>query len=205
MYPSVKMASEIPEKRRYGGASFEDRQADRRERLVQAAIEVFGRWGREGATVAAICAEAGLTARYFYESFPNRDALFVEAYRAVQAKLLTEMAEASGPDPVRAALAGFYGGLAAHPGLAKVFLLDAHGREPDMQAAGEPTAKKLSEMFAPEVTSPLALAGMRGAIIQIARSWIAGGFVEPVESVVDTALGFARASAQAPKGMKTRG
>jgi AcrR family transcriptional regulator len=192
------MASEIPEKRRYGGASFADRQADRRERLIAAAIEVFGRWGREGATVAAICAEAGLTARYFYESFPNRDALFVEAYRAVQAELLTEMAKASGSDPVRAALTQFYAGLAAHPGLAKVFLLDPHGREPDMQAAGEPTARRLAEMFAPGVTATLALAGMRGAILQIARSWIAGGFVEPVESVVDTALAFARASAQAP-------
>ncbi len=131
MYPSVKMASDLknarrldggdgPEKRRYGGASFEDRQADRRERLIAAAIEVFGRWGRDGATVAAICAEAGLTARYFYESFPNRDALFVEAYRAVQAELLTQMAKASGPDPVRAALSQFYAGLASHPGLASV-------------------------------------------------------------------------------------
>lgn len=194
------MASEIPEKRRYGGASFEDRQADRRERLIAAAIEVFGRWGREGATVAAICAEAGLTARYFYESFPNRDALFLEAYRAVQAELLTEMAKASGPDPVRSALTHFYAGLAAHPGLAKVFLLDPHGREPDMQAAGEPTARRLAEMFAPGVTGVLALAGMRGAILQIARSWISGGFAEPVETVVETALGFARASGNAPKG-----
>jgi len=194
------MASDVPEKRRYGGASFEDRQADRRERLIAAAIEVFGRWGREGATVAAICAEAGLTARYFYESFPNREALFLEAYRAVQAQLLTEMASAGGPDPVRAALTAFYAGLAAHPGLAKVFLLDPHGREPDMQAAGEPTARRLAEMFAPGVTAPLALAGMRGAIIQIARNWIAGGFAEPVETVVDTALAYARASASAPNG-----
>ncbi|MBL6853485.1 MAG: TetR/AcrR family transcriptional regulator [Alphaproteobacteria bacterium] len=194
------MASDIPEKRRYGGASFEDRQADRRERLIAAAIEVFGRWGREGATVAAICAEAGLTARYFYESFPNREALFIAAYQAVQAELLTEMAKASGPDPVRAALTGFYAGLAAHPGLAKVFLLDAHGREPDMQAAGEETAKRLAEMFAPGVTSMLTLAGMRGAVIQIARTWIAGGFADPVETVVETALAYARASADVPKG-----
>src|ERR1700754_2161618 len=109
MYLPVKMTSDLKnarrldggvgsEKRRYGGASFEDRQAERRERLIAAAIEVFGRWGREGATVAAICAEAGLTARYFYESFPNRDALFIAAYQTVQAELLTQMAQAAGPD-----------------------------------------------------------------------------------------------------------
>jgi AcrR family transcriptional regulator len=194
------MAGETTEKRRYGGASFEDRQTDRRERLIRAALEVFGRWGREGATVAAICAEAGLTARYFYESFPNREALFLEAYRAVQAELLTQMARVEGPDPVRSALTGFYSALAEHPGQARVFLLDSHGREPDMQAAGEPTARRLAELFAPGVKAPLALAGMRGAIIQIARNWISGGFAEPVAAVVDTALAFAHAAADAPKG-----
>jgi AcrR family transcriptional regulator len=192
------MVADNSERRRYGGASFEDRQLDRREKLVRAAIEVFGRWGREGATVAAICAEAGLTPRYFYESFPNSDALFLEAYRAVQAELLAQMAKAEGPDPVRSALTGFYTTLTAHPGQARVFLLDPHGREPDMQAAGEPTARRLADLFAPGVTAPLALAGMRGAIIQIARNWIAGGFVEPVETVVDTALAYARAAAGAP-------
>ncbi|MEJ0043808.1 MAG: TetR/AcrR family transcriptional regulator [Rhizomicrobium sp.] len=88
------------EKRRYGGASFKDRQSERRDRLVHAAIAVFSRTGREGATVAAICAEAGLTARYFYESFPNREALYLEAYREVQRELLAELARWADPgDP----------------------------------------------------------------------------------------------------------
>src|ERR1700761_9280591 len=150
MYGSVKMTSEISEKRRYGGASFEDRQADRRERLIAAAIEVFGRWGREGATVAAICAQAGLTARYFYESFPNRDALFLEAYRLVQGELLALIEQArDGADPVRGALTGLYSPLAEDPGLARVFLLDPHGREPHMQAAGREAATRLVKLFAP--------------------------------------------------------
>src|ERR1700734_2691295 len=54
------------EKRRYSGQSFEARQSDRRERLVRAALLVAGRFGLEGSSVAAICAEADLTARYFY-------------------------------------------------------------------------------------------------------------------------------------------
>ncbi len=189
------MASENTERRRYGGASFEDRQSDRREKLIRAAIDVFGRWGREGATVAAICAEAGLTARYFYESFPNRDALFLEAYRAVQGELLAEMSRVAGSgDPARDALAGFFAALVAHPGPARVFLLDPHGRTEEMQAAGQESAAKLVHLFAPGVTAPLAAAGVLGAVIDIARHWIASGFAEPVDSVVETALAFAGAA-----------
>ncbi len=188
------MAAMEKEKRRYGGASFEDRQTDRRARLVQAAVEVFGRKGREGATVAAICAEAGLTPRYLYESFANLDALFLEAYRAAQAGLLQEVEQAlSAVDPVRGAMTGFFSALAAHPGPARVFLLAAHGREAEMQAAGRDNARRLGEMFAPGIRDPLALAGVRGAIIQIARDWIASGFAEPVAKVVETALRFASA------------
>jgi AcrR family transcriptional regulator len=182
------------QKRRYGGASFADRQADRRERLIGAAIDVFERAGRDGATVAAICAEAGLTARYFYESFPSRDALFLEAYRLVQHELLAAIGRAApSGDPVRDALTGFFAALAEHPGPARVFLLDPHGREPEMQAAGIEAATRLVQLFAPGVRTPLAAAGVLGAVIDIARRWIAGGFAEPVAAVVDLALPFARA------------
>src|ERR1700712_4827252 len=87
------------EKRRYSGLSFEDRQSDRRARLVRAALDVAGRFGLEGTSVAAICAEAGLTARYFYESFPSRDAIFVEAYRFAQNELLEDIAGLKGAKP----------------------------------------------------------------------------------------------------------
>ena len=77
--------------RRYGGIALEDRQAERRNRLIRAAIEVSARVGREGASVALICAEAGLTARYFYESFANRDALFLAAFGRVQDELFNRI------------------------------------------------------------------------------------------------------------------
>jgi AcrR family transcriptional regulator len=191
------MATLEKEKRRYGGASFEDRQAERRRRLMLAAIAVFERMGRDGATVAAICAEAGLTARYFYESFPNLDALFLEAYRAVQQELLADIARhaADDPDPVKAALHAFFAAMAEHPGPARVFLLDPHGREPEMQAAGYDTAAKLLGLLAPGVRDPLALAGVLGAVVDIARRWVSGGFQESVDRVTETALRFTRAGA----------
>src|ERR1041384_2917106 len=95
--------TEPTEKRRYSGQSFEDRQAERRERLIRAAVQVAGRVGLDATSVAAICAEAGLTARYFYESFPTREAIFVEAYRAVQDELFAYIAASHGPGDARRA------------------------------------------------------------------------------------------------------
>src|SRR5665213_2155532 len=98
-----------PEKRRYSGQSFADRHAERRDKLVKAAAMVASRSGFDGTSVAAICAEAGLTARYFYESFPSREAIFVEAYRGVQNELLNRLQAApSGGDTTKRALTGFF-------------------------------------------------------------------------------------------------
>jgi AcrR family transcriptional regulator len=178
------------EKRRYSGQSFEDRQSDRRERLIHAALVVAGRFGLEGASVAAICAEAELTARYFYESFPSREAIFVEAYRLAQAELLGRMGEMADRKAVEGALTGFFSALYSNPGLARVFLLDLNDHGPAMRAASDEGAEKLTRAFVPAGGHPLLIAGILGAIIDIAKRWIASGFATPVEEVVAIALPF---------------
>src|SRR6201990_1978358 len=74
------------DQRRYGGRSAQERTEDRRERLVEAAISVLAAQG-ERATMTAICQEAGLTERYFYESFPNRDSALVAALERVSEEI----------------------------------------------------------------------------------------------------------------------
>ena len=181
------------EKRRYSGQSFEDRQSERRARLVRAALDVAGRFGLEGTSIAAICAEAGLTARYFYESFPNRDAIFVEAYRLAQDELRADIAEHIDPaNAVASALTGFFSVLVEHPGPARVFLLDLDDHGPEMKLASREAGEKLARLFAPGARDALHIAGTLGAILQIAKRWIAGGFAEPVEQVVAAALPFTK-------------
>ena len=185
--------------RRYGGVSMEARQAERRDRLIMAAIHVSARTGREGATVAAICAEAGLTARYFYESFANREALFLAAFSRVQDELFAHIAPvATGRDPVKGALTGFFSMLAEHPGPARVFLVELDETEPAMRELGRAASARFGALFAPEAApESLAQAGVAGAIVHIARRWVRGGFIEPVDHVVATALPFARAASKA--------
>jgi AcrR family transcriptional regulator len=188
------------QKRRYSGQSFADRQSERRARLVRAALAIAGRFGLEGTSVAAICAEAGLTPRYFYESFPNREAIFLEAYRLAQEELLSHIDGAKDrADPVRGALTGFYTALYTHPGLARVFLVDLDDHGDDMKAASQEGAKKLTEAFALKARHPLLIAGIIGAVVDVAKRWIESEFAEPVENVVEIALPFTRVGQAATK------
>jgi AcrR family transcriptional regulator len=186
--------SKSVEKRRYSGQSFEDRQTERRAKLVKAAALVASRSGFDGTSVAAICAEAGLTARYFYESFPSREAIFVEAYRAVQDELLNRMkaAPAGGGDATKRALTGFYAAIQSSPGVARVFLIDLDDHGGAMRMASFEGARKLAKAFALKATHPLMVAGIIGAIVDIAKRWIESDFAEPVEKVVEIALPFTR-------------
>lgn len=184
--------------RNYGGIPLAARQAERRDRLILAAIHVSARAGREGATVAAICAEAGLTARYFYESFPNREALFLSAFSRVQDELFARIApHATGRDPVKGALTGFFSVLAEHPGPARVFLVELDETEPAMKQLGRAAAARFGALFAPNAPpDSLAQAGVAGAIVHIARRWVRGGFTEKLDDVVATALPFAKAASK---------
>jgi AcrR family transcriptional regulator len=181
------------EKRRYSGQSFEDRQAERRHKLIEATVTVAGRVGLDGASVAAICAEAGLTARYFYESFPTREAIFVEAYRTVQNELLAHIAITPGPgDAARRALTGFFTAIHERQDLARVFLIDLEDHDGAMRMASFEGANKLSKAFGLKATHPLMVAGIIGGLVDIAKRWIESDFAEPVEKVVAIALPFTR-------------
>ena len=84
-------AQDGPPGRPYGGRSKAERAAERRARLVAATITLLGTQGEARTTMTAICAEAGLTERYFYESFRGRDEALTSALDAVS----TEIADAA--------------------------------------------------------------------------------------------------------------
>ncbi|WP_067695981.1 TetR/AcrR family transcriptional regulator [Nocardia jejuensis] len=74
--------------RSYGGVSAEDRRAERRTRLLAAARETWGEAGLSAVTVRGICKQSGLTDRYFYEHFANRDELLAAVADEVREELL---------------------------------------------------------------------------------------------------------------------
>ena len=86
----------------YKGVSAADRAAERRNRLLAAGLTIWVDPATR-TTMTAVCAEAGLSERYFYESFSGLDALL----EAVMGEIAAEIeqtsraaAEAAGDDPV---------------------------------------------------------------------------------------------------------
>ena len=69
--------------RPYRGVSADERRAQRRAQLVEAALDVLGDAGLARTTMTEVCARAGLTERYFYESFGDRDELLIAVFDAI--------------------------------------------------------------------------------------------------------------------------
>lgn len=80
----------LPHARPYGGVDAADRQASRRAQLMEAGLDLLGADVAQFAelTVRGICRKAGLTPRYFYESFADKD----EFVSAVFDSVITELA-----------------------------------------------------------------------------------------------------------------
>src|ERR1700751_1880771 len=116
--------------RHYGGHSTEERRRARRERLIEAATRVYGEVGYRNATVKAVCEAAGLTERYFYESFANSEALLLASFETVTDLLLQKIGHAGGEacgDGKQRALAmlrTYFGTLQCEPRSARVFLVE---------------------------------------------------------------------------------
>ncbi|TFW24868.1 TetR family transcriptional regulator [Massilia arenosa] len=189
----------IPAERRYRGVASEERRAERRARLIAAAIQVYGERGYRQSTVKAVCEAAGLTERYFYESFANSEELLIASFNAVTYGVFSEITAAaeavrSRPERSRAMLNAYFSALKREPQAARVFLVEIRGvsRAVDdafdaaLRAIGHGVARLVAPPDAPD--DELLQAGVVGAVIHIALRWIAQGYKPGLETVTDTAL-----------------
>jgi AcrR family transcriptional regulator len=189
-----------PDGRRYGGASATERRVERRERLIRAAIALYGEQGYRRTTVSAVCRAAGLTPRYFYEAFDNSETLLLatvgEVTHFVMQRVATAAAAAGGTpgDRLTALLTAYYDLLRDEPASARVFLSELSGIDPRvdalfarlMTAFAELIAATLTPAQAGEPIAPLRRAAAMHGLLAVARDWIARGCDEPVAEVVRT-------------------
>lgn len=191
----------------YRGSSAAERRAKRREALIRAAILVYGERGYRNATVKAVCDAAGLTERYFYESFANSEALLASSYQAVTRSLLADLEQAGeatpGPpaDRVRAILAFYFQALAGDPRSARLFLVEIGGVSPELDrvfAASLEAFGALVERTLDGSADPLLRKAVIGGVIHLASDWVARGYAEPIDAVTDAALGLCLMLGKAP-------
>ncbi|MGW4245751.1 TetR/AcrR family transcriptional regulator, partial [Nocardia sp. NPDC004722] len=75
----------------WGGRTQEERRAERRERLISAALDIWLENGWAAVTMRGVCTHAGLNDRYFYEHFTDRDDLLGAVFDEVGFQALAEL------------------------------------------------------------------------------------------------------------------
>lgn len=188
--------------RQYGGKSDEDRKIARRALLLDAAILVYGEVGYHKATVRQICKRAGLTARYFYESFSDGEDLFAACYDHVVEIFLSKALTAAREFPrdkkqqILAFHRTYFSELRDQPELARVFLMDVASVSPRMRKRFEQSVEAISGLFPGHV--PVAQVGeevgelvrraLSAGTLQIARRWVDENYQTPIQSLLDAVV-----------------
>lgn len=179
---------------KHRGVPADERRQKRREKLVGAAIQVYGRSGFRQATVKSVCEAAGLTERYFYESFPNSEALLVAAFDAVATQFrvclrnAAESVDEVGERRVQRLLDEFFMRLACDQPAARLFLIEACGVSEGCDAILEEVLSDIADLLeaawgARTSADPLLKIAVSGGLNQMATSWIASDCARPVEEV----------------------
>jgi len=140
--------------RTYGGVSAAQRVAARHERLLDAGLELFGTQGFSATGVKDVCREAGLTDRYFYESFRDSRELFLAVFDRLTDELFGAVATAvaqSGTDPerqLRDAIGTFVDALADDPRRPRVLFAEAAAAGPEAAAHMRATLRRFGALVA---------------------------------------------------------
>jgi AcrR family transcriptional regulator len=198
--------------RQYGGHSTEERRLARRQRLIEAAIHVYGEVGYRNATVKAVCEAAELTERYFYESFESSEALLMAAFDTVSHRLIDCLDRirvehaGSADERCHAVLRTYFQSLKDDPVGARLFVLEILRVGPAVDEVGAALLREFGELLSRTLASSasargkkkaeLLRAGVVGAVLEITKVWIRSGYAKSVDAVAADALKICRVLAE---------
>jgi AcrR family transcriptional regulator len=192
-----------------------ERQAEAtRQLLVSVARELFADRGYAGTSVEEIVQRAGVARGALYHHFAGKDALFRAVYDTVQADIASRVlaAAAAGPEPwagVRAGLGAFLDAC-LEPEFRRIVVLDSvpvlasamwesgvehveHTELPMLRAVLTPLVEAFLPGVGVDALAHIALGGLYGAALYIARSSDPGAARSDAEAVLDTLIGGLRA------------
>src|SRR6202020_1571348 len=89
----VRAAHQLPRGRH--GLSRDHVQADQRQRILDAVADVSSLAGYQEMSIEAICVDAGVSRRTFYDLYSGKEEAFLAAYDAVAARLTDELRAAA--------------------------------------------------------------------------------------------------------------
>jgi AcrR family transcriptional regulator len=196
------MASSVPAPRRYRGLTASERRAQRRERLLEAGLELFGTQGYANTSIRAVSVAASMNSRYFYESFTSREDLLYSVYVRLVTEIVSATTEAtSRADTIEGqAQAGIRAGwtiLTEDRRKARVIALEVVGVSDRLERLRRDTRHALADLTARNAQS---IAGSRvrfrldpvlttrsliGGVVEVLVDWINGDLDASADEIVE--------------------
>jgi AcrR family transcriptional regulator len=188
--------------RTYRGVTPAQRQADRRERLMEAGLELFGTVGYARTSVRSLSAAAALNSRYFYESFASREDLLYSVYQRIIGDIFTRAAEATARETTireqaRAGLEAAWTAVTEDRRKARVVALEVVGVSERLERLRRDNRHALAKLTADNALSltdrdiqlrldPMLTARfLMGGVVQILLDWVNGDVDAPPDQVVE--------------------
>jgi AcrR family transcriptional regulator len=200
--------------RTYRGVTPAERQAGRRERLLEAGLELFGTVGYASTSVRAVSAAASLNSRYFYESFSTREDLLYSVYQRIVSDIFASASNAVAREgtiegQARAGLLAAWSVVTQDRRKARIIALEVVGVSDRLERLRHDTRHALAQFTA---DNALRLAGdgvrlrldpvltarfLMGGVVEVLLEWINGDLRATPDEVVEhfTALFTAAAYA----------
>lgn len=170
----------------WGGQTLAERKETRRRALLAAALDLIGEQGGSAVTVRSVCRRAGLTDRYFYESFAGRDELMVGLYMVVADEmhaLLTETAAKTKGDlaaEAHAMIDAIIGWILDDPRKGRLLLVEPL-TDPTLGGASIATIPQFSRLVVAQLPKSasktkrnLTAVGLTGALGGLFAAWAGG-------------------------------
>lgn len=210
-----------PASRTYRGLSADERRDERRRRLLDAGLDLIGTDGWSATTVRAVCQRARLSARFFYESFDDLDALAVAVFDEVLgqalAAALAAMADAPAgdlPTRLRPGVDALVADLTDDPRRARVAFVEALGSVPLMERRMR-GMRTIADVLAAEVraayTVPaddpfvdLTAVALSGALTELMIVWLSGDLRISRAELVDDVVELLRINAEGAAAVANR-
>lgn len=194
---------------RWAGIPGPERVRERRALLVEATFDLLGTEGEAATSIRAVCRRADLNARYFYESFTDREELLGATYDRVAEELAARLADAlaePAATPAQRCRAGIDTVLrfiTDDPRRASVLFTEGRTIEvlADRRRQAQRTlADGIAELgrselgpATPSTVADVTAAMFGGAMDELARSWLEGRLGTDLDRVVDDAVALSLA------------
>jgi AcrR family transcriptional regulator len=220
--PVGSVKSAVQSARTYRGVTPAERQAERRQRLLDAGLELFGTVGYASTSVRAVSAAAALNSRYFYESFSSREDLLYNVYQRIVGDIFAGASQAVARESTiegqaRAGLLAAWTVVTQDKRKARIIAIEVVGvserlerlRHETRQALAQFTADNALRLAGDEVRlrlDPVLTARfLMGGVVEVLLEWINGDLTVSPDEVVRhftalfTAAAYASVERESPE------